>query len=228
LGLPAQFISDTVAEGKSIFFDAVIRLGADRVKMLVFSLSLLALDKGGDARIRAAKSASISVIGKIIAEQMNLREDLVVQIEAGGLISQLGRGMLMKARDLGMEVSDEFVDKYENHMAARIIEWLDLDPFLKNTLDLSTVEFDEDSFSPGGIIELAKSVTESSFNKYGKLIVQSPMPDKEGIVARTPGDDIKTLFTILGVEEFLEIREVPTQRQKEALTKRQKNQPLPT
>jgi hypothetical protein len=202
------------------FFDAVIRMGADRIKLLIFSLTLFAMEKGPGARMRAAKSAGISVLGRMIAEQMGLRDDVVRKIEAGGLLSQLGKNMLLKAREMGLQISDETIRRCEIPLAATIHERMGLDPFLKKAIDLSVVEFDEDSFALAGIIKLAEALTEDSFAKFGKLVVRSPLPDGKVIVERTPGSDLKKVFSILGVEEYLEIQERPTQRQQEAAKKK--------
>jgi HDOD domain len=201
------------------FYDAVIRMGADRVKLLIFSLTLFSLGKGPAAKLRAAKSAGIGVLGRIIAEEMGLSDELVRKVETGGLLSQLGKNIFMKARELGMEISDALIENYETYFATRIIDKLRLDPFLKNAVDMSVLEFDEDSLSLVGIIKLAEALTEDSFRRYGKLVLKSAMPDKFDIVTKTPGDDIKKLFAALGVEEYLDIREVPTERQIEAAKK---------
>jgi hypothetical protein len=155
------------------FFDAVMRMGADRVKVLIFSLALFSLGKGPDARLRAAKSASIGILGRIIAAQMNLNDECVRRVETGGLLSQLGKNVLSKARELGADISDEFIQKYEAYLAGRLIDRLKLDPFLKKAVDMSIVEFDEDSFSLAGVIKLAEALTEDSFKKHGKLVLRS-------------------------------------------------------
>ncbi len=204
------------------FFDAVIRMGAIRVKTLVFALALFSLGKGPEARMRAAKSAGISVLSKMIAEDMGLNDELVRKAEAGGLLSQLGKSVFMKARELGMPVSDEIIRKYETHLAASIIGRLKLDPFLKKTVDLSVVEFDEHSFSLTGIIKLAEALTEDSFKRHGKLVLKSPMPDTCNVLAKTPGDAIEMLFTALGVAEYLDVRVEPTMRQREAAARKEK------
>jgi hypothetical protein len=73
-----------------------------------------------------------------------------------------------------------------------------------------------------GIIKLAEALVEDSFKKYGKLVLRSPMPDTYEVLSRTPASDIKTLFAILDIEDFLEIREVLTERQKAAGAKHDK------
>lgn len=113
------------------FFDAVIRMGSDRVKVLIFSLVLFSLGKGPEARLRAAKSTSIGILGRIIAEQMNLRDELVRKVETGGLLSQLGKNVFMKARELGADLSDDFIQKYQVLLASDLIDRLELDPFFK-------------------------------------------------------------------------------------------------
>lgn len=201
------------------FFDAVLRLGSDRMKTLLFALNLFALDKGREARKRAARSASISVLGKLIAEEMHLKDDLVRRVETGGLLSQLGRSLLMKARELGMDLSDEFIDRNERLLATRLVDRLQLDPFLKHVMELSCLEFDEKSLSLAGIIRLAESIADDSFRQHGKLVVRSPLPDEDGILSWTPAAAILRLFSVLGIEEFLEIQETPTQRQLDAKNK---------
>jgi len=201
------------------FFSAVILMGAERVKLLLFSVSLFFLEKGLAARQRAAKSASIGVLGRIIAEEMNMKDEIVRKVETGGLLSQLGRNIFMKAREMGMDIDDDFIQKNQSHLAARIIDRLGLDPSLKQALDMSSLEFDEDSLTVSGIIKLAEAITDDSFDKYGKLVLRSPMPDNKNIVVQTPGNDIKNLFAALGVEDFLEVQEILTPRQKVALKK---------
>jgi HDOD domain len=204
------------------FFSAVILMGAERVKLLLFSVSLFFLDKGPAARKRAAKSASIGILGRLIAEEMNMKDELVQKVETGGLISQLGGNILMKAREMGMDIADDFIQRNQGHLAARIIDRLGLDPSLKQVLDMSSLEFDEYSLTVTGIIKLAEALTEDSFGKYGKLVLRSPMPDNKNTFVKTPGYDIKNLFAALGVEDFLEVKEFLTPRQKEASKKQDK------
>ncbi|MBI5575589.1 MAG: LLM class flavin-dependent oxidoreductase [Deltaproteobacteria bacterium] len=201
------------------FFDAYLRLGAERIKILFFFLALSSLGKGPDGRRRAAKSAGISILGRIIAQQMGLKDELVRKVEAGGLLCQIGRNVFMKARELGMEIDDEFIDAHEVDLATRVVKKLGLDSFLLKAVDMSYVDFDEDSFSLGGIVKLAESLTENSFDRYGKLVLQSPMPDRYDVVTKSPGDVVQRHFSILGVGEYLEVREVPTPRQLEAIRK---------
>jgi len=201
------------------FFDAVLRIGADRVKALIVSLSLFVLGKGTDVRRRAAKSASIGILARTIAEQMNLKDEFIRQVEIGGLLAQLGMNVLIKARNRGAELSDEFIEKYKVHMATTLVDRLKMDPFIKKAVDMSVLEFDDDSLALVGIIKLAEALTEDSFRKYGKLVLSSPLPDKDEVLVRTVGDDVRRFFSILGLEEFIEIREVPTQRQKEIASK---------
>jgi hypothetical protein len=204
------------------FFDAVLRMGADRVKVLIFSISLFSLGKSPEAKLRAAKGASIGILGRIIAEQMNLNDECVRRVETGGLLSQLGKNIFMKAREIGADLSDDFIKKYEVTMATRLIERLQLDPFLKKAMDLSALEFDENSIALTGIIKLAATATQDSFDRYGKLVLKSPLPDKNNVLTRTTGDDVKKLFAALGVEEFVEIQEVPTEHQAAAAAKQGK------
>lgn len=211
------YFGQNLQEANPDFFDAVIHLGSDRTKLLIFSLSLLSLEKGPEARVRAAKSASISILSRLIGEQMSIRDDLIRKIETSGLLSQLGKSILIRVKELGMEISDKFIEDHHAELAALIVERLKLDPFLVKIIDIPVVEFDEDSFSLAGIVKLAEALTEQSFRSYGKLVVKSPMPDKDGILIRTPGDMISKLFTALGVEQFVEIQENPTPRQLEAI-----------
>jgi len=152
---------------------------------------------------------------------MNMKDECVRRVESGGLLSQLGKNVFKKARELGADLSDEFIKKYEVYMATVLLERLKLDPFLRKAVDMSVMEFDEDSFSLVGVIKLAEALTEDSFSKYGKLVLKSPLPDKNNVLTRTTGDDIRKLFDALGVEDFIEIHEVPTQRQEEALKKQE-------
>ena len=205
------------------FFDAVIHMGADRVKITIFALTLFSLERSRQSRIRAAKSAGIAMIGKAIAEQMNMKEEYVGKVEAGGLFCQLGKNIFLKMRELGLRISEDFIRKYETYMSLAVINKLQLAPFLKKVVDMSSLEFDEDSLSIVGIIKLAEAVTEDSFIRHGKLVLRSPLPDEDGIVTTTPAVGIRKIFEVLGVEDFLQIIETPTQRQIEGRGRRRKD-----
>jgi hypothetical protein len=202
------------------FFEAVMRLGADRVKVLLLCFILFSLGGSKADRMRAAKTYSVSILARILAHDMSLAEEVVRKIETGALISQLGPSLFYKARELGMEISDDFIDRYKTELSTIFVDRFELDPFYKRFTDLSIVEFDEDSLAMVGIIKLAELLIEDSFRKYGKLVVRSPMPDDQQVLSKTIGADIQNLFGVIGVEEYLEVREKMTQRQKDALQKK--------
>jgi hypothetical protein len=204
------------------FFDAMMHLGSNRLKSLLFSLALFSLGKSPDARQRAAKSTGIAILGKIIAEQMSLNDESVRKIETGGLLCQLGKNMFLKAREMGMDISDDIIQNHDRVLADIVVERLNLDPFMLKAVDMSAADFDEESFSIVGVIKLAEALTEDSFRRYGKLVVKSPMPDKNNVVLKTPGDTIKKVFAVLGVEDYVEVQEMPTRRQREAFKRHKK------
>ena len=118
-----------------------------------------------------------------------------------------------------MDISDDFIEQYKPELSTIFVDRFELDPFYKKFADLSIMEFDEDSLAMTGIIKLADLLTEDSFRKEGKLVVRSPMPDTYNVVSKTIGADINDLFTVIGLGEYLEVREMLTQRQQEALKK---------
>jgi hypothetical protein len=189
------------------FYDAVMRLGADRTKLFILSLSMFSSGKGPEARQRAAKSASIAILGRLIAGQMRLGDDLVRKVESGGLLCQLGENVFLKARNIGMDISDEFIQRHRTHLAILLAEKLNLDPFLRKAVDMAAIEVDTQALTLVGIIKLAEALTEDSFSRCGKLIVRFSGTAGSDTGPATPVGFIKKLFVLLGVEVFLEVRE---------------------
>jgi hypothetical protein len=80
------------------------------------------------------------------------------------------------------------------------------------------MRFAENAFSVSSIVDLAHSTVDKSFKKFGKFVIQSPMPDAEGILLSSPGSILSAQLEAVGLGSFLEV--VPT------LTPRQQIQAL--
>lgn len=64
----------------------------------------------------------------------------------------------------------------------------------------------KDSLALSAVVELAYGVVTNSFSKYGKLVIQSSMPDQEGILyTSTAGSSLTEQFQTIGLGGYLRV-----------------------
>ena len=78
------------------FYELVTRLGMSHIKALIIILAQQQLAQG-DEEVEAvfAGSFASSVLGKLLALQMGIREDAAKRVELGGLFSEIGRMIMI-------------------------------------------------------------------------------------------------------------------------------------
>jgi hypothetical protein len=86
-----------------------------------------------------------------------------------------------------------------------MVERFKLPDFLLEVLSSPVCTFTENSFNVRGVVQLAHAIVDKNFKNYGKFIIQSPMPDKEGLVTSTLGAIMESQLDAIGLGSFLEI-----------------------
>ena len=193
----------------SDFSEIILRLGTEPAKVYILSLSLFFMKHDEEFTSFAARSFIISMLGKILAKQMGMKDEDVKRVELGGLFLKVGKVfMLLYERQIGETLRREFVSKYYRYLGSKMVERFKLPDFLREVLSSPVCNFTENSLNVRGVVQLAHAIVDKNFKNYGKFIIQSPMPDKEGLVTSSLGSIMSNQMDAIGLGSFLEI--VPT------------------
>ena len=190
----------------SDFSEIILRLGTEPAKVYILSLSLFFMKPDEEFISLAARSFIISILGKMLAKQMRMKEEDVKRVELGGLFLKVGKVfMLLYERQRGEPLEQAFVTKYYRYLGSKMVERFKLPDFLLEVLSSPVCNFTENSFNVRGVVQLAHAIVDKNFKYYGKFIIQSPMPDKEGLVTSSLGSIMSNQMDAIGLGSFLEI-----------------------
>ena len=190
----------------SNFSEIILRLGMDPAKVYILSLSLFFMKHDEQFTSLAARSFIISMLGKIMAKQMGMKEEEVKRVELGGLFLKVGKVfMLLYERQIGEALQREFVSKYYRYLGSKMVERFKLPDFLREVLSSPVCSLSENSFNVRAVVQMAHAIVDKNFRNYGKFVIQSPLPDKEGLVTSTLGSIMADQLDAIGLGSFLEI-----------------------
>jgi len=196
------------------FADVVLRLGLGPSKIYILSLALFFLNSRREFTELAARSFIISFLGKMLATKMGLKDEEVKKVEIGGIFLKVGKVfMLLYEQQMGKKLEETFISKYYPYLGMRAVEIFKLPEFLSEIISFSLLRFEESSFSVSSIVDMAHSTVDKSFKKFGKFVIQSPMPDLDGILLSSPGSILAAQLEAMGLGSFLEIIPTLTPRQ---------------
>ena len=199
----------------SDFSEIIFRLGFGPAKIYILSLALFFVKSGKEFVELAARSFIISFLGKMIAQKMGLDEEEIKKVEMGGLFLKVGKVfMFLYEASEKKKLDEEFISLYYPYLGLKVVDFFKLPEFLKEVISFSSLQLEENSFSISSIIELAHSAVDKSFKKFGKFVIQSPLPDKEGVVLATLGSDLANQLEAVGLGTYLEILPTLSPRQK--------------
>ncbi len=138
---------------------------------------------------------------------MGVHDREIRKVESGGLFLDMGKiiMILYKIDNAHADLDEEFILKYNPYLGLKIVERFKLPEFLKEIIFSPHFRFVEDSLHLSAIVNLAYSIVDRSFKKHGKLVLQSPMPDLEGLVPSTPGSIILDQFNAIGLGKYMEV-----------------------
>ena len=188
------------------FSEIILRLGLGPSKIYILSLALFFLKPGKEFTDLAARSFLISFLGKMLGREMGFGEEDLKKVEMGGLFLKIGKVfMLLYEHAEKKKLDDDFISRYYPFVGLRVVELFRLPEFLNDVISFSLFRFGENSFSISSIIDLAHSAVDKSFKKFGKFVIQSPMPDGDGVLATSPGFILSNQLDAVGLGSFLEV-----------------------
>jgi hypothetical protein len=184
------------------FLNVVMRLGMKpaKVYILAFTLYFLSPELEG----LAARGFSRAIIGKALARQLGLNAIDQDRVELGALLLEMGKiPLVLYEKQNSLKLSGDFISRYHPYLGVRMVQKFSLPDYLAGIVLNHHLTIDKNGFSATAVVDLAHGVVERSFNRAGKLVVQS----------REPGDrtesnllsSITHAFQVIGLRKYLEI-----------------------
>lgn len=193
------------------FYEVVTRLGMSHTKALIIILAQQYLARDDEkVEVIFARSFAASIIGKILAQQMGLREDLAKKVELGGLFSEIGSMILHVYKKLHApdddRIDETFIEKYAPYLTERIIDVFALPDYLKAMIFQEGLVVEANYITLSGIRSLAVQFVHANFSKHNNHLVLEPL-------ALPPGQDqivsldhiIQDQFNAVGLGKYLRI-----------------------
>ncbi len=201
------------------FFEVVLRLGTDQTKMYIIVLALLHTARSAQARQLFAKGIATSVMGKITAGRLGLSHEGASRVELAGLFLEIGKmiALIYKEEEQKYQLPPDFPDRFSLFIGLKVIKLFRLPPYLNDVLLEHAIAFDEESFSVATIVHMVHLLVADSFLTRGLLSLKVPLPDADGFAVSHYSDMIKEWFRAIGLDEYIEIVEAPTAKQKRFL-----------
>ena len=198
----------------SNFFDIVLRLGMEPTKVYIICLSQFFIRPDKELLNLAARSFITSILGRMLAKQLGMKDEEIRKVELGGLFLEIGKVfILLYNRQEKKELSEAFISKYYPFLGLKMVEKFELPEFLGEILSSPSLDFEENRLSLPGIVHLVHSIVETHFKENGRLVIRSPMPDADGVVISTYGSVMRKQLEAVGLENFLEIIPILTPQQ---------------
>jgi hypothetical protein len=202
------------------FFDVVLRLGTQQTKMYIIVSALLQMASSSQARQLLAKGIATSVIGKIAAERLGLSRAGASRVELAGLFFEIGKmiALIYREGEQKYQLAPDFPDRFNLFIGLKVIEFFRLPPYLNDVLlNEDVIAFDEESFAVATIVHMVHLLVANSFLLRGLLSLKVPLPDADGFAVSHYSDMIREWFRAMGLDEYVEIVEAPTERQERFL-----------
>jgi hypothetical protein len=206
------------------FPDVITRLGVQLTKVLIASVARSSLMKGEKGKELFARSLSISVISKILAQEQGFAKKEINKAELAGLFFEIGKLPLQIYEKTAGDLEENYFNTYWPKLSLMFVKRFNLPAFIGETIENFSLIFDEREFHLSGIVFMAWCTVEKIFLRHRKLYLKSPLPDEKEIVTYTYGSEIEGLFQVFGISRYLEIERVLTERQESFLGKKREGE----
>ena len=223
MGLASSSYLGNISRGKASSFAAIVlRLGTIYVKIFIISFALLALAKDERSKIILAKSFSMAIFGRLLAEQLNWNRESAQQVEICCLFLEIGK-LLMHIYEIKTEESlpDDFIEQCHWLLALKIAEKFELPEYIEKSFtsvfEKSSLGFTHSTLSVEGIVMVAYATVSHIFSKEHRLVISSPMPDTKDVFSYTPGKAILNYLQSLGLSDdylLIDIKKSPSVKER--------------
>ncbi len=193
------------------FSEVVSRVGMHHTKALIIILALHIMAQGDrDVEIVFARSFAASVVGKVLAREFSIREDMAKRVELGGLMMQIGIIMMILYRKFKKpeeeDIDEEFISTYHAYLGEKVVDRFALPDYLKSMVHSNCLALDTQVIALKGIVQIAHDTVSASFRKFhNKLVLESPPPGPERDAAGMLGNIIREQFNAVGLGKYIRI-----------------------
>jgi hypothetical protein len=193
------------------FYEVVTRLGMNHTKALIIILPMQFLAHDDEeVEILFARSFASSVIGKILAQQAGVREDMAKRVELGGLFSEIGRMVIYVYKKLHApddeRIDKIFIEKYHAYLTERIIDTFGLPDYLKSMVFHDGIVVEANNVTLSGIMQVAVQFVCANFSKFNDHLVIEPIALPSGQDQNMSLDHvIEDQFNAVGLSKYLRI-----------------------
>ncbi len=193
------------------FSEVVSRVGMNHTKALIiiFALHIMAKEDK-DVELVFARSFAASVLGKVLAREFSLREDMAKQVEMGGLMMEIGKIVMILYRKFRKpeeeDIDDEFIATYHAFLGEKAVDRFALPAYLKAIVHSKCLALDSQVIALKGIVQLAHDTVSASFRKFhNKLVLESPPPGPERDASGMLGNIIREQFNAVGLGKYIRV-----------------------
>jgi len=197
--------------GIHTFSEVVTRLGMNHTKAMIIMLAMHLLSKNDEAiEVIFARSFAASVIGKILAHQVGMREDAAKNVELGCLFSDIGRMVIslykkMHAPD-DERIDENFIGKYHVYLTERIIDTFSLPEYLNTMIFHEGIVVEGSYITQSGVMRLAVQYVYDSFSRnHNRLVIEPLVPPSGQDQTISLDHIIEDQFRAVGLEKYLRI-----------------------
>jgi hypothetical protein len=195
------------------FYEVVTRLGMDFTKLIILFMSMAGISKDEKTKIIFARSFATSIIAsKLLANECSLTYEDAKKVEMGGLLLEIGKIIISVYHSVYPEeykqagIDDDFATRYHSVLGIKFIENFKFSETLKEIISAKCLTIGQKLITLPGIVMVAHSIVDYSFqNFHNKLVIASPMPDRNGNVISTTAWVIEGMFRAVGLSGYIEI-----------------------
>ena len=227
----STFFGKLRAGSVETFFDVIMRLGTKPAKVYILMVSIFSLGKDHAMKVLCAKSFATSIVGRLLAAEMGLRDAAIKKVELGGLFHHMGRiiAHLYVTRYDGVMLTENFVRTYAPYIGIRVVQKFKLPDFLCEMLTARHIGLNADGLNLSALVHVAHCSVSNSFGQHGRMVVRGPLtPITEG-APPTAASIMAEQFAAIGLGEFLSIIEPeqpkPPPKKKPKKANPEKNKP---
>jgi HD-like signal output (HDOD) protein len=209
------------------FIDVVTHLGVDTTRSLAIFIALMALADTEDLRRVFARNFATSKLAEFLGLQLGISSAERSVVGLAGLFIEIGKVIIaLYERQSGRVLSQEFVARHHPWVGARVIEIFELPPVLSEIVDHPYFKFvKKDHLSLSAIIDLAYAVVDRSFARHEKFVIESVMPDPDGILySKTAGSLIAGQFQSIGLSSYAHVVQTEYTEQEKHLYEHRKQE----
>lgn len=191
------------------FFDIVNRIGMQYTKALIIQFASHRLARGGrEAEIIFAKNFAASVLGRIMAHDLNFRDEGARKVELACLLSGVGALMMTVYRNHyhteDFVLSDDFIEQNHMYLTERIIRRFQLPEYLHEMIMTNYFTLERMVIGLPTVVKLAIAAVDWSFRTQdNKLVFRSPQASPEDKFTPSLAAIIEEKFAAAGLKKYL-------------------------